>query len=75
MIAKGLLLQGVLKSSRSWRTRGCFMIAKTFAPFSGVKPFVIMRERPTVHDRGTCEGMAMSEQPEFFTYTGDEFLG
>jgi hypothetical protein len=51
------------------------MIAKTFAPFSGVKPFVIMRERPTVHDRGTCEGMAMSEPPEFFTYTGDEFLG
>jgi hypothetical protein len=42
MIAKDSLLQGVLKSSRSWKTLGCFMIAKAFAPFSGVKPFAIM---------------------------------
>jgi hypothetical protein len=54
---------------------GCFMIAKTFAPFPGVKPFAIMREPLTVHDRGTCEGTGMSEQPEFFTHTRHQFLG
>ena len=30
------------------KARGYFMIAKTFTPFSGVKPFVIMRNGLTV---------------------------
>jgi hypothetical protein len=41
------------------------MIAKTFAPFSGVKPFVIIGDGLTVDDHGIGEGLAMSEQPEF----------
>lgn len=47
-----------------------------FCPISGGKTFRDHEGTPlTVHDRGVCEGTAMSEQPEFFTYTRDEFLG
>jgi hypothetical protein len=38
------------------------MIAKTFTPFSGVKPFAIMGNGLTVRDRGVCEGTAMKKQ-------------